>query len=159
MPQESCFLLGFLSRAWSQTLLATEPALPRGKPTGGYDHITFACGSGSTIVAGRVVYTDRAGIIRPLHGVRFILSTHGTVHCSPEPARVRVRQDKEGRFSFPVTLWSDSIGYFQGERQVAWDDVEDTATVTLNARGCNDLTIQVDDQWKERDLEMACSKR
>lgn len=95
-----------------------QEAPPRDPPPGTYDHMSISCGSATRTVAGRVVYRAVTGELRPLRGVRFTLSTHGTVHCSPTPARVKVRRNSAARFSLPVILWSDSIDYYQGDHKV-----------------------------------------
>lgn len=148
-----------VSTATLPTSTDAAETLPRDPAPGTYDHMSISCGSAITTVAGRVVYRAVTSEFRPLRGVRFTLSTHGTVHCSPTPARVKVRQDRAARFSLPLILWSDSIDYYQGKLRVLSRSVDDKGTMLLEADNCEAMTVEIDDAWTEHDLEMSCPGR
>jgi hypothetical protein len=151
-------ILGVFAGMLLTSTMAQEAA-PHDPPAGTYDHTSISCGSGTTTVAGRVIYRTVGGEIRPLTAVRFTLSTHGTVHCSPKPVHVPLRQDSQGRFSLPVTLWSDSIEYYKGEQLVSSRSVDDKGTLLLKAKGCEPITVEFDDAWVAHDLEMSCPQK
>jgi hypothetical protein len=132
---------------------AIPDGTPRGRPDDGYDKVEVVCSSGRSTIAGRVTYSDTLGHLHPLSDVSFFVETHGTVHCSPEPSKVSVTPDEEGRFEFSVILWSDGLVYYLNSRAIAWDSVDDLATITLRAPGCNDFTIQFDGRLVGRAAE------
>lgn len=130
------------------------------EPTPGtYDRLSIACGSSTVWFAGRVVYRSNHGELLPVRRARFTLSTHGTVHCHHEPEMVPVRQHRNGKFTYPVELWSDLIFYYKGDTKLSARAVDDTGTMLIQADGCEDLTVHFDDTWSEHDLEMKCPGR
>jgi hypothetical protein len=92
-----------------------------------------------------------------LFGVTALLETHGTVHASPTPTPIAIEQDNNGRFTYRLTLWSDTLVYYKGDVAVGWEDVDDTAAITLHATGCDPLHVKFTEPGEERLLEMYCA--
>ncbi len=87
-----------------------------------------------------------------------MLETHGTVHATPTPTPITIEQDKNGRFTYRLILWSDTLVYFKGDVAVGWEDVDDTATLTLHASGCEPLRVKFSVPGEEQLLEMHCAR-
>ncbi len=164
-------LLVWAAVIWATMMLAcatgstivTSPFVPdgtpRGKPEGGYDRVATSCMttlSPEAVLVARVVRRGPGGQLIPVLGVTALLETHGTVHANPTAKPISIDQDGNGRFTYPLTLWSDTVVYYRGDLAVGWEEVEDTAILTLQALGCEPLRLQFTEPGEERTLELQC---
>jgi hypothetical protein len=140
------------------------PLVPEGTPkvrprAGEYDHVNISCGTAlypDPLFVGRVVRRTLGGELVPVLGVTALLETHGTVHATPTATPITIEQDNNGRFTYRLTLWSDTLVYYKGEVAVGWEDVDDVATLTLHASGCEPLRVKYTGPGKENLIEMRC---
>jgi hypothetical protein len=140
------------------------PFVPEGTPkmrprAGEYDHVNISCRTAlypEPLFVGRVVRHTQGGELVPVLGVTALLETHGTVHATPAPTPITIAQDSNGRFTYRLTIWSDTLVYYRGEVAVGWEGVEDVATLTLHAPGCEPLSVTYTESGEENLIEMRC---
>ena len=145
--------------------IVSSPLVPegtlKGRPQAGeYDRINLTCGTAlypDPLFVGRVVWRTPSGELVPLLGVTALLETHGTAHASPTPTPITIEQDDNGRFAYRLTLWSDTLVYYKDDVAVGWEDIDDTATLTLHSSGCEPLRVKFTTPDEEHLLEMRCA--
>jgi hypothetical protein len=149
--------------AWATTT-ATKSAAGQnaqaGEPAQSYDQREFACGTvlaPEPLFIARVVHRTPDGSLAPVLGVQVLLETHGTVHASGKPTRIAITQDDAGRFSYRATLHHDSVTYYKEGVVVGRRSIDDVATFTIKARGCEPLRVDLTTPGEEATLEMNCT--
>jgi hypothetical protein len=94
---------------------------------------------------GRVSYRA-SGQVVPLSNVTF------TRQDSPDrnPTVLEIPVDDEGRFEAELVLVTTVTGHRRRKTGT---------TVVVDSPGCSSLTLQVNDDWKPRTLELTCEFR
>lgn len=150
-----------LSCATPRGIVTTElvpPGTPQGEPqAGAYDRVNISCDPyPMPVFRGRVVRRAHDGELVPVLGVTVLLETHGTVHATPTPTRITIAQNDDGRFAYRLELWSDTLVYYKGGVAVAWQDIDDTATLTVQAAGCEPARVEYENAAVEQTIELQC---
>ena len=134
--------------------LATDDPLPRLGPVGSTcnepGRFTRACGPVELEVQGRAVFVTATGQTRPVRRLAVIHEPH-----NPDGPEVHARVQRSGSFKFSAYLPHSVITSCVGG-VVRSSEEWVSRSFLLRAPGCEEVIIEVTNEWKPHDVVMKC---
>ena len=120
---------------------------------------SIACGTYFFDVAGKVVFTLPDGSQLPVRGARFFDADDPAHPTDAEPRDMKVKSSRLGEFRFKAFVWESSRTKPCPDGTVQTHEVYVPSYYLLRARGCEDLTVRVEQDWNPGTIVMNCPGR